>query len=81
MVGYDDVFAAGDAIALEGSEGVAKAGVHAVRAGPVLAANLRAQLLGQRLRPFRPQRDLLSILNLADGTAIAFKWGIAVEGR
>ncbi len=52
-----------------------------MRAGPVLAANLRAQLLGQRLRPFRPQRDLLSILNLADGTAIAFKWGIAVEGR
>ncbi len=59
---------------------LAKAGVYAVREGPVLARNLRARLTGRPLVPYRPQRDFLSLLNLGDGRAVASKWGLSAEG-
>jgi selenide,water dikinase len=77
----DDLFAAGDGASIAGHADAAKAGVHAVRAGRVLAHNLRARLSGAPLRRFRPQRHFLSLLNLADGTALGTKWGFAAEGR
>jgi selenide, water dikinase len=81
-VGRDDVFAVGDCAAWTESRGLAKAGVYAVRQGPVLAHNLMARARGaQRLRAYRPQRDFLSLLNLGDGQAIGTKWGVSVEGR
>ena len=80
-LGREDVFAAGDCAAWEPGPRLPKAGVYAVRQGPVLSANLRARVRGGRLVPYRPQRDFLSILNLGDGTAIAAKWGMAVQGR
>jgi len=55
--------------------------VHAVRAAPVLDANLRATLAGSPLREFRPQRDFLSLLNLGGRRALATKWGLAAAGR
>lgn len=79
-VGRDDVFAVGDCAAWTAGPGLAKAGVYAVRQGPVLAHNLIARLRGKRLRAHRPQRDFLSLLNLGDGHAIAAKWGVAAEG-
>jgi selenide, water dikinase len=79
-VGHDAVFAAGDCAAWEAGPPLPKAGVYAVRQGPVLAENLRARVGGGRLRPYRPQRDFLTLLNLGDGTAIAAKWGLAAEG-
>ena len=78
-LGRDDVFAAGDCAAWAGDE-LPKAGVYAVRQGPVLAHNLRARTRSRPLRPYRPQRDFLSLLNLADGTAVASKWGGAARG-
>jgi selenide,water dikinase len=81
VVGHDGLFAAGDCASLEGHPDLPKAGVYAVRQGPVLVHNLRARLGGGRLRPYRPQSDFLSLLNLADGRAIAAKWGLAAEGR
>jgi len=79
-VGRDDVFAVGDCAAWPGT-GLAKAGVYAVRQGPVLARNLLARARGEaRLPSYRPQRDFLSLLNLGDGRAIATKWGVSVEG-
>jgi selenide,water dikinase len=80
-VGHDDVFAVGDCAAWTAGPGLAKAGVYAVRQGPVLAHNLMARLRGERLRPYRPQRDFLSLLNLGDGRAIGTKWGVSAEGR
>ena len=81
-VSRDDVFAAGDCAAWTGSPALAKAGVYAVRQGPVLAHNLMARARGDgRLRAYRPQRDFLSLLNLGDGHAIGTKWGRSVEGR
>ena len=57
-----------------------KAGVYAVRSGPLLDHNLRARLADEPLREYAPQHDFLSLLNLGDGSAIAAKWGMAFEG-
>ncbi len=78
-LGHDDVFAVGDCAAWTAGPPLAKAGVYAVRQGPVLAHNLTARARGGRLRAYRPQRDFLSLLNLGDGRAIGTKWGAAAE--
>jgi len=78
--GHDDLFAVGDCASLTEQPWVRKAGVYAVREGPVLAANLRARLSGRRLRAYRAQRDFLALLNLGGGRALASKWGAVVEG-
>jgi len=80
-VGREDVFAVGDCAAWTAGPALAKAGVYAVRQGPVLAHNLMARARGGRLRAYRPQRDFLSLLNLGDGRAIGTKWGVSAEGR
>ena len=75
----DELFAAGDCVRFEPA--LPKAGVYAVRQGPVLLHNLRAHLDARRMRRHRPQSDFLSLLNTGDGSAIAVKWGRSVEGR
>jgi selenide,water dikinase len=77
---HDFVFAAGDCAAIEGNARP-KAGVWAVRAGPPLAANLRRAARGKSLRGWRPQRDALTILGLGDGSALAWRSGLAVAGK
>lgn len=74
------VFAAGDCAAIEGCD-LPKLGVHGVRAGPVLLGNLLAALDGRPLRPYRPQRSALSILDLADGQGLAMRAGFWFAGR
>lgn len=58
-----------------------KAGVFAVRMGPVLSHNLRALLFGQALQRYRPQRRYLALLATADGRAIGAWSGLAAQGR
>ena len=58
-----------------------KAGVYAVRCGPILAENLRRLAARRDLRVYRPQRGFLSLLNLGDGTAIGVERGFSFEGR
>jgi selenide,water dikinase len=77
---HDDLLCVGDAATLDAFPDTPKAGVYAVRAGPVLLHNLRALLRGRRLRRFRPQRDFLSLLNVCDGRALGAKWGRSFEG-
>ena len=79
-VGHDEIFAAGDCASPIAEPRLPKAGVYAVRQGPVLADNLKARATGQPLRAYRPQRDFLSLLNLGDGRAVASKWGLSAEG-
>ncbi len=67
------VFAAGDVAAIDGAV-VPKAGVWAVRAGPVLAGNLRRAVRGDPLRVWRPQRRALALINAGWQTAIGV-WG------
>ncbi len=73
------VFAAGDCASLL-HHALPKSGVYAVREGPLLADNLRRQLHGLPLRPFRPQKRALALLATGDGRAMAV-WGpLAWEG-
>lgn len=79
--GHDDLFAVGDCATLEEDPETPKAGVYAVRQGPVLEENLRRALDGRPLREYTPQSDFLTLLNLGDGTAAGVKWGVSFEGR
>ena len=67
---HPTVFASGDIASLS-PEKRPKAGVFAVRAGPVLGYNLRQYALGGTLRNWRPQRHYLALIGTADGAAIA----------
>jgi selenide,water dikinase len=78
---YLDIFAAGDCASLRSYPSLAKAGVYAVRQGPVLGYNLRAAANGSRLRTYRPQKRFLSLLNTGDGRAILSYGGWALRGR
>lgn len=82
VVGHDTLFAVGDCAAQEAWPQTPRAGVYAVRQGPFLADNLRATLQNQPLRPYAPQKDFLTLLNLGDGIAIAARWNRTVtSGR
>ncbi len=72
-ISHDNIFAAGD-IVTRTDRHVARSGVHAVRAGPVLAANLRAKLNGQMLHQYIPRRRTLYLLATGDRRAI-LSWG------
>jgi pyridine nucleotide-disulfide oxidoreductase family protein len=82
-VSHTQVFATGDCASWSG-QALPKAGVHAVRMGPVLASNLRAALMvpaaAGDLRVHRPQRHFLALLATGDGRAIASRGPFGVEG-
>ncbi len=80
VAGCDDLFAVGDCASIESAPWVRKAGVYAVREGPILDANLRARLAGKPLREYRPQRRILSLIHLGDRRALASKWGVVAVG-
>ena len=72
LLDYDTVFAAGDVAQIANNERP-KAGVFAVRAGPVLARNIRALLAGSRLYHYRPQQRYLALVGLGNKQAIAIR--------
>jgi NADH dehydrogenase FAD-containing subunit len=70
--GHPEIFGAGDCIWFS-PRPLRRAGVYAVRQAPVLVHNVRSALergTGPPLRPFRPQRNYLVLVNLGDGTAL-----------
>ena len=75
---HPGVFVAGDAAAMSGMT-VPKAGVYAVRQGPVLMQNLLARLKERPLQAFRPQADYLKLVSLGRRAALAEKWGLCVQ--
>lgn len=77
---HPTVFAAGD-IAHFSPRPLAKSGVYAVRAGYLLADNLRRLCRGQALLAYRPQRRFLSLLMTGDQQAIASKGRFYLAGR
>jgi len=78
-VSHPQLFAAGD-IAGNPDQPRPKAGVFAVRQGPVLAQNLLRQALGDALIAYRPQRDTLSLLTTGPQHAIACWHGLVWQG-
>ncbi|MGC6492886.1 MAG: selenide, water dikinase SelD [Myxococcota bacterium] len=77
--GIPGLFGAGDAVQIDGHT-LPRAGVYAVRQGPTLTQNIRAAIRGAALTSYKPQADVLALLNLGDGQAIAHKWGMPVQG-
>jgi len=74
------VWGAGDCVDV-GLLEVPKAGVYAVREGPILTHNLGAALGGGSPRRYEPQDSFLSLLNTADGQALLRWKGIVHHGR
>ncbi len=70
------VFAAGDCGTLASHPATPKAGVYAVREGPVLWESLKAAIRGSEPPRYEPQRGFLSILNTGDGRALLDYRGI-----
>lgn len=77
--GHSTLFAAGDCAHLTHAPRP-KAGVYAVRAAPVLATNIEADLYGKPRRTFRPQRDFLKLVSLGGKRAVGHRGAIAFEG-
>jgi selenide,water dikinase len=73
------IFAVGDCAAFP--DKIPRAGVFAVRQGPVLWCNLTRALKNQKLKLFRPQSRFLTLFDTADGEAIASRGGWAIKGR
>lgn len=71
-VSHPTVFASGDCTAWEPP--LPKAGVYAVRMGPILAHNLRAAVIGDALRAYQPQRRFLVLIGTGAAHAVA-AWG------
>ncbi|MGD9919946.1 MAG: selenide, water dikinase SelD [Pseudorhodoplanes sp.] len=78
--GHDTVFAAGDMIAFA-PRTLPKSGVYAVRAGPVLADNIRRTLLGQKLHDYQPQGNALYLVSTGDAYAIGTRNGFSFQGK
>jgi selenide,water dikinase len=74
-----DIFAAGDIISFM-PRALSKSGVYAVRAGPLLADNLRRRVTGLPLQAFRPQRDVLYLVSTGGRSAIGTRNGLTFGG-
>jgi len=58
-----------------------KAGVYAVREGPVIAQNVFNYLNSKPLDEYVPQRHFLSLMMTGDGMALGAKFGITFSGK
>jgi len=77
---HPNVFAAGDvSTRLDGA--TTRSGVHAVRAGPILAHNLIAATKGLPLGPYKPRKRSLYLIVSGPDKAIVSWGGLGVAGR
>lgn len=74
------IWAGGDCGTIQGLQ-VPKAGVYAVRQGPVMWGNLERWALGQKLQDYQPQHDFLKLINLGGQQAIGEWRGFSFQGR
>ncbi|HAA44606.1 MAG: pyridine nucleotide-disulfide oxidoreductase family protein [Halomonas sp. 54_146] len=89
VVGQPGLFAAGDCAAFNPplhasplhSSSLPKAGVYAVRMGPLLADNLRAACHREPLATWQPPKRVLALIGTGDGHAIASRGQVGFSGR
>lgn len=87
-ISHPEIFAAGDCNVIEnlpgGKTSPPKAGVYAVRSGPILVENLIGYLADGSeadLSQYLPQDDFLKLITCGDGTALGFRFGIPLRGK
>eukprot|EP00804_Cyclotella_cryptica_P004811 CCRYP_004899-RB/>CCRYP_004899-RB protein AED:0.18 eAED:0.18 QI:151/0.8/0.83/1/0.8/0.83/6/2248/608 len=86
-ISHPYIFAAGDCCEMVHRKSPPKAGVYAVRAGPILITNLMRSLTcddgddNTELAQYTPQDDFLKLLMCGDGTALGFRFGIPLYGK
>lgn len=76
---HSHIWAAGDTSHFK-PEPLAPAGVFAVRAGPVLAENIRRYSENNPLSEYLPQSDYLKLVSLGGKRAVAEKFGFTLQG-
>lgn len=79
-VSHHNVFAAGD-VSARLDNATTRSGVHAVRAGPILAHNLIAAAKDRPLRPYRARQRSLYLLVSGPDKAILSWGGLGAVGR
>lgn len=83
---HPNVFAGGDCITISKYEGLSKpfppkAGVYAVREGPIIAKNIANYLKGDSLEKYEPQSEFLALLMTGDRKAVGTKFGFSFKGK
>ncbi len=74
---YNYIFASGDIINFS-NYNLPKAGVYAVKSGLILSLNIRNLILKKKLKTFKPQKYCLSLIGLANNTALGHKYGLSI---
>ncbi|MAN45091.1 MAG: FAD-dependent oxidoreductase [Alphaproteobacteria bacterium] len=77
-VSHPNVFIAGDTARFK-DQTISRAGVYAVRQGPVLMKNLAAQAKDYLLEIYSPQKDYMKLVSLGRKRALVEKWGITLS--
>ncbi|MEP5938440.1 MAG: FAD-dependent oxidoreductase [Erythrobacter sp.] len=77
---HPSIFAAGD-IVERTDRYLERSGVHAVKAGPILASNLRAMMADGALKTYDAREKTLYLLSTSDRNAILSRGGFATMGR
>jgi len=74
------IFASGDCASVQGCTWVQKAGVFAVREGPVISENIMSLLHNAKLTVYEPQVGFLSLMMTGDGNAVGSWKGMSMHG-
>jgi pyridine nucleotide-disulfide oxidoreductase family protein len=77
---HPNVFASGD-VATQVNSPRPKAGVYAVRQGPILTENLRRAINCEALASYQPQRHALALIGVGERYAVASRGLLALKGE
>lgn len=83
---HPNVFAGGDCVTMTPYEHLdrpfpPKAGVYAVRGGPIITKNIAHYLMEEDLEPYIPQSEFLALLMTGDRKAVGTKFGMTFDGK